>query len=730
MQKEISIDVFRELTHLLKPGQVIYNPVEMLTYEIDAALDRGHPDAVAFPGSLDDIKRILKWAAERSIPIVARGSGTGLSGGAVASQGGLVLEFSRMNHIVELDQEGRSVVVEPGVVNQTLDEYVKKFGLYYPPDPASGRACTLGGNIAENAGGPHCFKYGVTTNYLTGLEVVLAGGRVIQLGGRAIDYPEYDFTGLVAGSEGTLGAVTRAYIRLLRNPPAIKTMMAAFNSVEDAGQAVSGVIARGLVPTTMEMMDQKVMQIVENFAHAGLPVQASAALIIEVDGYPESLNPQMDEVARILQEFKGFDLRVAQSAAERDTIWYGRKSAIGAMARLAPSYLLQDGTVPRSRLAETLSAINRTCEKFGLGVGYVFHAGDGNLHPLILIEAPDDPTFMERVHLAGDEIMDICVNQGGSITGEHGIGIGKRKYLGMMFNDSEVQALKEIKKVFDPQGIMNPGKIFEDETAVSSPLREVTGQLPSKDLPSMDREVSAREESQGFTEAPSSTEEAARLIRDGISRGAGIRIRGGGTKSSLLPTAERTLLTKRLCGISAFAIDDLYVTVRAGTSLSELQDELGRKQMWVPLYSPWNESTIGGVVATNYNAPLRMRYGGIRDLVLSLTAVLPDGRILRLGRPVVKNVAGYDLAKLFIGSYGTLGLLTEITFKLAPLPRKRLSLVVPVDELKTGLEWGKHLLKTCLVASALILVGQPGISGKSPYQLIYTAEGTAEDVDT
>lgn len=733
MQKQISVDIYRELTHLLKQGQVITNPVEMLTYEVDAALDRGHPDAVAFPGSHDDVKRILQWAEEQRIPIVARGSGTGLSGGAVASRGGLVLEFSRMNQILEVDQEGRSVVVEPGVINQALDEYVKKFGLYYPPDPASGRACTLGGNIAENAGGPHCFKYGVTTNYLTGLEVVLAGGRVVQLGGRAIDYPEYDFIGLVAGSEGTLAAITRAYIRLLRNPPAIKTMMAAFNSVEDAGKAVSALISRGLVPTTMEMMDQKVMQIVENFAHAGLPIQASAALIIEVDGYPESLNAQMDEVIRTLQEYKGFDLRVAQSAAERDTIWYGRKSAIGAMARLAPSYLLQDGTVPRSRLAETLSAINQACEKYGLGVGYVFHAGDGNLHPLILIDAPDDPQFMERVHRAGDEIMDICVGQGGSITGEHGIGIGKRKYLGLMFNDAEIRALKEIKQVFDPQGIMNPGKIFgEDQEAdqsVEDRDKSPDGKFQAAGS-SIDVPFFKEKTSENLIATPSTIEEAIQAIQDWTTEGRSIRVRGGGTKSGLLHPASRLLSTKKLCGICAYALDDLYVTVRAGTPLSDLLSELKRDNMWVPLLSPWSASTVGGIVATNFNAPLRMRYGGIRDLVLALTAILPDGRVVRAGRPVVKNVAGYDIAKLFIGSYGTLGLVTEITLKLAPLPRKRLSLVVPVDDIKTGLEWGKRILKTCLVASALLLVKQPGKSSQSPYQLIYSAEGLPEDVDT
>jgi len=345
---------FDELKNRLGKNQALTDPADLLVYEFDAALDRGTPDAVVFAHNLADVQKVARWCSEMGLPLVARGAGTGLSGGAVAERGGVVLEFSRMNRILELDPSGRSVSVEPGVVNLVLDEAARRLGRYYPPDPASGRSATLGGNVAENAGGPHCFKYGVTTNYITGLEFVLPDGTVYWTGGSAYDYPEFDFSGLLVGSEGTLAIVTRVLARLLRLPPAVKTMMAAFDSVETAGAAVSAVISAGLVPATMEMMDQKIARIVEDYAHPGIPVDAGALLSVEVDGYPEGLDPQIEEIAAILSTHGGYDLRIAHTAEDRERIWYARKSAAGAMARLAPAYLMLDGTVPRSQLARPL----------------------------------------------------------------------------------------------------------------------------------------------------------------------------------------------------------------------------------------------------------------------------------------------------------------------------------------------------------------------------------------
>ena len=668
----------RSLSALFSPHQVVTDPTELMTYERDASLDRGVPQAVVFPRTTADVVKIVRWAMETNTPIVARGAGTGLSGGAVAEHGGVIACFSRMNRIIEFDEVGRSVVVEPGVVNLVLDEVVKASGLYYPPDPASGRTATTGGNIAENAGGPHCFKYGVTTNYITGLEVVLADGQVVRLGGRALDYPELDLVGLMTGNEGTLCIITEASARLLRNTLAIRTALASFDSVEAAGEAVSAVIAAGLTPATMEMMDQKIMRILEDYTHAGLPVEAGAALIIEADGYPESVAPQMEEISSILRRHRAREIRIAQTGEERDKIWYGRKSAAGAMARLAPAYYLVDGTVPRSRLAETLAEINAEIERNHLRVGYVFHAGDGNLHPFILIDDPTDRDLMQQILQVGHQVMEICVAKGGSITGEHGVGSEKRHYMPLMYTPEELAVMQEVKQLFDPHQRLNPGKIFP----------AAPGPAPVKTLRATTRYTDRHTT---FLQ-PATSEEAAEDVRSLVHERKTVRIAGGNTKSDFLPPTDVTLRTVRLSGIKSYALEDLYVTVGAGTRLSDLQDELARDKMWVPFVSPWSASTIGGIVSANFNAPLRMRYGGIRDLVLAASLVLPDGRTIRSGRPVVKNVAGYDMTKLFVGAHGSLGLLTEVSLKLAPLPRARAGLIVPGASLAESLIRGQQML--------------------------------------
>jgi len=711
-QKEMALDSLRQM---LASEQLVTHPLELMTYEVDAGLDRGQPDAVAFPGSTQEVVRLVQWARQHKVPLIARGAGTGLSGGAVAEHGGVIVEFSRMNRVVEVDEVGRGAVVQPGVVNLVFDEMVKTKGLYFPPDPASGRVATIGGNIAENAGGPHCFKYGVTTNYVTGLEVVLADGRLVQMGGHALDYPEYDFVGLMTGSEGTLGLITEASVRLIRHTPAIQTLMVAFDSVEEAGRAVSAIIARGLVPATLEMMDQQIMRILEDYTHAGLPVDAAAALIIEVDGYPESLSPQMDEIVAILRERPARDLRLAQTDEERTHLWYARKSVGGAIARIAPAYYPVDGTVPRSKIAETLTAINQICASLGLSVAYVLHAGDGNVHPHILIPDPTDPALIERVLESGRQVMAWCVKQGGSITGEHGVGTEKRHGMPLMYNADELAAMQDIKVIFDPDQLFNPGKIFPADLPAPEP-RPTPGKPPAS-----------------FYE-PTSTQEAADALRAWLASdpSTSVHIQGGGTKSSLLRPTGATLSTRSLRGIRAYAPQDLYVTVGAGHPLAELQQELAKDGLWVPLVSPWVEATVGGIVATNFNAPLRMRYGygSIRDLVLAATVVLPDGRVIRTGRPVVKNVAGYDMTKLFVGSYGTLGLIADVTFRIVPLPRARASLVVPLDDLAQGLAYGAQLMRVCLVASAVLVChGCEVPSLSTPYALIYTVEGLQEDCE-
>ena len=751
----------QSLRMLFDKRQVVTDPVELVTYEIDAGLNRGAPDGVVFPKTPDQVAQVVRWAAEHRVPLVARSAGTGLSGGAVPSQGGVVVSFSRMTDVLEIDEQDRLAVVQPGLINLALDALVKSRGLYYPPDPASQRACSIGGNIAENAGGPHCFKYGVTTNYINDLRVVLADGQLVHTGGRACDYPAYDFTGLLTGSEGTLGLVAEATLRLVRNAPGVKTCTATFDSVEAAGLAVSAIIAAGLIPAALEMMDRNIIGIIEDYVHAGLPTDAAALLLLEVDGYPESLDAQIQEIVEVLNRQAALKIRV-YTPAEREQIWTARKSAFGAMARLSPAYFQVDGTVPRSRLSETLAEINRMCASRGLKVGFVFHAGDGNLHPLIPFD-PTDAEMTTRVYEVGDEFLKLAVSLDGAITGEHGVGLEKRKFMPLMYSADELAAMRDVKKVFDPDGIFNPGKVFPEQQAAGSEQLTVNSEQST---------VNSRFELRSPF-VPDSEEQAADGLRAAQAAGRQVVIRGGGTLSAPPLSDALVLSTEKLCGVVTLARDDLYVTVKSGTRLDDLQALLAADKLCVPLATPWAESTIGGIVASGFNSPQRMRYGAVRDQVLGLRVVLPDGRRMRFGRPVVKNVAGYDMPKLFVGAHGTLGLITEVTLRLTALPRTRRTLFIPIDDLERGLACAGRVLPLALVASAVVLRKGAGVQGSrgepviarsgfgggevgsarsrrskaipnwalgiasqkplamtdAPYLLVYTAEGYPQDVE-
>lgn len=707
------------LERVLPKGQVFVDRATLVAYEVDAGIDRGRPEGVVFPRTTEEVARVVRWAAQHNIPLIARGAGTGLSGGAVADRGGIIVEFAHMNHILEIETLGRSAIVEPALINLRLDEQARAHGLYFPPDPSSQRASTMGGNVAENSGGPHCFKYGVTTNYVTGLKAVQADGNIIHAGGSAFDYPEYDFCGLLTGSEGMLGMITEITVRLQRNPPGVKTMLVVFDSVEQAGVAVSSIIAAGLVPATMEMMDQKITHIIEPFAKAGLPLDAGAILIIEVDGYAESLGTQIHEIEQILLANGGKNIRIANSEDERARIWLARKSAAGAVTRLSPSYYTVDVTVPRSRLAETLSEVNQIIERYNLRAGHLLHAGDGNLHPMILVPEPGNPELMHRVHMAGRDMVQCCVEKGGSLSGEHGIGIEKREFMTLMHKPHELMAMWDIKQAFDPKNILNPGKLF--------PSPEHGSQAPFKGYTLDYQDATTNRETPEHVFTPENAEDAAQ----------GLLALAKGRKKAYI-NHERLrqpgvqISTANMRGIKEYARDDMYITVGSGTTLREIQDFLAEEKKQLPITSPWPDATIGGIIASNINAPLRMRYGSIRDLVLYATVVLSDGRVIRTGRPIVKNVAGYDITRLFVGSYGTLGLMSDITLKVSSLPRQQQTLVIPVDDLQQGLNWARTALAYPLVGSGIVLYhgNQSPHIQSSPYTLVYSTEGLREDVET
>lgn len=711
----------RSLKALLSKNQVFTDGSALIAYEADGGIDRGTPEGVVFPRTAVDVALIMRWSSEHGVPLVARGAGTGLSGGAVADRGGVIVDFAHMNSILDFDAQGRSAVVEPALINLRLDERAKAEGLYFPPDPSSQRASTIGGNVAENSGGPHCFKYGVTTNYITGLDVVLADGRRMRVGGRALDYPEYDLCGLITGSEGMLALITSIAVRLRRNPPGVKTMLAIFDTPEQAGKAVSAVIAAGLVPATMEMMDQKITRMIEPYAQAGLPLDAGAILIIEVDGYPESLDAQIEEIAQTLRAHGVREMRFASNEEERTRIWLARKSMAGGVTRLAPAYYTVDITVPRSRLAEMLIEVDKICERHSIITGHVMHAGDGNLHPLLLIPDPSDEGLMRRILAAGREIVQCCVEMGGSLTGEHGVGIEKREYMSLMHNPTELMAMWDIKQTFDPQGLLNPGKVFPP------PRREEDGPFAGYGLQQTDGDFKGKLPQPGETFAPSSVEEAARGLLALSEAGQHVQIQG-----CVSSHQQRVRVsTSALRAIKKYAPDDMYIIVGAGTTLTEVQDFLRKDRKQVALVSPWPEATIGGLIAANINAPLRMRYGAVRDQVLYTKVALADGRAIRTGRPIVKNVAGYDLTKALIGSHGTLGLITEVGLKLIAQPRIKRSLLVPVEDLRHGLIWARQIMPLALTASAITLSKgyQTEETEHSNYSLTYTIEGLPGDVD-
>jgi len=457
----LATPVVAELRRIVGRESVIDSPNDLRIFERDASIEGAMPDAVVLAATTGEVAGVIKVAAKHNIPVVPRGAGTGLSGGAVTIRGGIALQVTRMRRILEIDPVAQTAVVEPGVVNQELSLAAASHGLFYAPDPSSQKACTIGGNAAENSGGPHCLYYGVTTNHVLGMEVVLADGSVHWVSGDKPDHIGLDLCGVLVGSEGTLCAITKIQVRLLRTQPSVATLLAAFPTIESASQAVSAVIARGIIPAAMEMMDRVTIGAVEAHYHAGYPTDAGAVLLVEVDGIAESTRELMAAVRDVLVENQGYALREAQTPAERDLLWAGRKGAIGALGRIRPNYYLHDGVVPRSRLPQVLSAVGEIGEHYKLPVANVFHAGDGNLHPNILFDLRDSEV-LHQVEGAGEEMLRAVVELGGALSGEHGIGLEKSAFMPWVFSPDDLDAMQRVKRALDAGDILNPGKIFPD----------------------------------------------------------------------------------------------------------------------------------------------------------------------------------------------------------------------------------------------------------------------------
>lgn len=449
-----------ELRALLGVDRVLDDAVELHLYSRDASLMRGMATCVVLPKTTDEVAAVVRIAEAHHVPIVARGAGTGLTAGASPTQGGIVLVTTTMNQI-DIDPDNRTAWVGAGVINLDLTTATEPYGLHFAPDPSSQSACTIGGNVANNSGGAHCLAEGATTSHVLGLEVVLAGGEILVLGGQAPDTPGLDLKGLIVGSEGTLGVVTRALVRLLPLEADVRTLLLDFDHLSGATKTVSDVIASGLVPAALEIMDQKMTIAVENWLHAGLPTSAAAVLLAEVVGDPEAVEAEAALIDRIGRENGAGTVQIARDQAHRDILWKGRKSAFGAVAQVAPDYYLHDTVVPRSRLVETMEEIQAIADRYQLDVYNVFHAGDGNLHPLMAFDA-SEPGMLEKIHRAGEEMVAACLRRGGALSGEHGIGLEKRDMMRAGFTELDLDAQARLKEVFDPEGIFNPAKVLPE----------------------------------------------------------------------------------------------------------------------------------------------------------------------------------------------------------------------------------------------------------------------------
>jgi glycolate dehydrogenase FAD-linked subunit len=482
MPKKTARDLAPLMGAIVGDKHFIVEPSELVTYECDALTSfRLAPQMVALPRSTEEVVRLMRLAAEHGIPVVPRGAGTGLSGGALPVEGCMVIGTSRMNRILEIDLDNGIVRVEPGVINLDVSRAVQAAGFYYAPDPSSQSVCTIGGNVAENSGGAHCLKYGFTVNHVLGVRMVLATGEVVDLGSPALDSPGYDLTGVVVGSEGTLGIVTEVWLRLMRKPQTTRTLFATFPSTDQAGSAVSAVVASGIVPAAIEMMDRLAIAAVKAATGLDWP-DVGAALLVDVDGTVAEVEHTSQATAAIAKAAGAIDVRFPRDEAERALMWKGRKSAFAAMGRISPNYIVQDGVIPRSEIARVLREIAELAARAGFRVANVFHAGDGNLHPLVLYDARAAGE-QERAEELGGEILRLCLRHGGSITGEHGVGKDKAQYMGEMFSESDLDAMGSLRCAFDGKNAMNPGKVFPtprlcgDRSGVYRPHAvELTGQ--------------------------------------------------------------------------------------------------------------------------------------------------------------------------------------------------------------------------------------------------------------
>ncbi|MCY2992189.1 MAG: FAD-binding protein [Planctomycetota bacterium] len=713
----IDAALLQSLRQLVGHDHVASQRCDAEVYSYDASLAVATPDVVVFPADTEQTAAVVRLAAEAGVACLPRGFGTNLSGGTIATHGGVVLGLTRLNRVLAIQPEGRYAVVQAGVTNLELQQALAPRGFLFAPDPASQKAATLGGNLGENAGGPHCVKYGVTTNHVLGMTAVLQGGEVVRIGGPALDPPGYDLRGVLIGSEGTLAVVTELVVRILPTPEAVVTLLVVYDDVAQAARSVSAIVAAGIIPATLEMMDAAVIRAVEASKPCGYPLDAAAVLIVEVDGPAAGLTQQAERIGQLCLQNGCREVRRAKDAAERDLLWAGRRGAFGAIARLAPRFLVADCTVPRTRLPEALAQVGAIAAAQRLGHGNVFHAGDGNLHPVLLFD-PSDPDQVQRVHRAGHEIMAACVALGGTISGEHGVGTEKLEGMRLVFSEDDLEFQRQLRAAFDPRGLLNPGKVLPPAVERPCPPEPaICESLPDQEA------------------VPGDAAEAGEIVRRAYLAHRALLPTGHGTQPNFGNADNRAIVplcSSRLTAVTEYDPAAQVIAIQAGLALDALQATLSEHGQWLPLRQPCgNQRTLGGIAALNACGPERLRYGAPRDLLLGLKFISGTGRQISAGGRVMKNVAGYDVTRLLAGSAGTLGFITELTFRILSLPQC------------CGAVGGRGSLAQCGTAAAWLLqskldpsfvVAVPDhpalrVEREGVWQLIAGFEGFRETVD-
>jgi glycolate oxidase len=655
----VAIDgLLASLRDLYPADRLLTEPGRVAPYESDALTAfRRRPEAVVLPQSRDEVVATVRACHREGVPFVARGSGTSLSGGSLPVEGGIVIALNRLNRILRLDPLERVAVVEPGVINAHVSGAAAAHGLFYAPDPSSQSICTIGGNIAFNSGGAHCLKHGMTSSHVLAVEAVLPDGEVVRLGTGGPEPAGPDWLGGFVGSEGLFGIALEATLRLLPVPEATHTVLAAYRDLRAAGDAVARVVAAGLLPVAMEIMDELAIEAAQSSVRPGYP-DVPALLIVELDGERASVDADVARLADLIRASGATEVRATEDPAERAMIWKGRKSAFSAVGWLAPDYLVQDGCVPRTRLGEALAEIGRLAAAAGLRVANVFHAGDGNLHPLILFDGRERGAVERAERLAG-EILELCIRLGGSITGEHGIGMEKRDFLPRMFAPADLAAMRRLQRAIDPAELANRGKMF--------PAGEPTAAQPV---------------------APPAPEIAA--LQEALRAHDHVLPRGGGTKPALSapPAGAFSLDVSGLSGIVEYDPHELTVTALAGTPVADVQAALAAHGQCLPFDPPLAAAgaTLGGAVAAGTSGPGRFRHGGVRDFIIGARFLDGTGELVGGGGRVVKNAAGFDLPRLLVGSGGRLGVLVEVAFKVFPSPPAWGTLAVSAEDLAAALE--------------------------------------------